>query len=219
MKNLLIVANWKENKTVDESLQFMDEFKNAYSPRDGVSVIICPSFTSLSTLFQFVLENSTMLMLGAQDVSEFETGAHTGEISANQIAGLAKYIIIGHSERRAMGETDERIEKKILNTSAAGLTPILCVQNENTHVPPGVEIVAYEPIEAIGSGHPDTPENADYVAGELKQKNPEIKYVLYGGSVTDENANQFTLQENINGVLVGGASLIAETFSKIIKNA
>ena len=219
MHNLLIIANWKENKTVDESLEYMEEFKSAYVSREDIKVIICPSDTSLSALFQFVLENSLKVFLGAQDISEFEEGAHTGETAADQVKGLAQYVIIGHSERRAMGETDETIEKKILNAKAAGISPILCVQSENTHVFPGVEVVAYEPIEAIGTGNPDTPENAQNVASMIKSKNPEVKYVLYGGSVTSENVSGFTNQQNLSGVLVGGASLDAPEFSQIIKNA
>lgn len=219
MKNLLIVANWKENKTVDESLQFMEEFKNAYTARDDTRVIICPAYTSLSALFQFVLENGTKISLGVQNVSSFEEGAHTGEISAEQVKGLSEYVIIGHSERRSMGETDEEIEKKILNAKAAGLTPILCIQNENTHVFPGIEIVAYEPPTAIGTGNPDTPENANSVAVQVLAKNTGVKFVLYGGSVTPDNVGGFTNQEKISGVLVGGASLDPQKFSQIIKNA
>lgn len=219
MKNLLIVANWKENKTVDESLQFMDEFATIYSPREGCDVVICPPATSLSAVFQFVLENGVKISIGAQNVSSFGEGAHTGEIAADQVKGLAQYVIIGHSERRAMGETDEMIEKKLLNAKGVGLVPILCVQNENTHVFPGVEIVAYEPIGAIGTGNPDTPENADSVASQIRNKNPWIKSVLYGGSVTSENVGAFTRQENLSGVLVGGASLDAKGFSQIIQNA
>lgn len=218
MKNLLIVANWKENKTVDEALNFAQEFKNSYVPKENAQVVICPSLPSISALFQFVLENSLNVFLGVQNISAFEEGAHTGEVSAEQVKGLVKYVIVGHSERRAMGETDETIEKKILNSKEADLTPILCVQDENTHVFP-VEAVAYEPIGAIGTGNPDTPENADRVASVIKQKNPEIKTVLYGGSVTAENVNNFTKMENIDGVLVGGASLDAAQFSQIIKNA
>ncbi len=219
MKNLYIVANWKENKTLDESRQFMEEFKNIYTPREEAKVIICPPATSLSAIFQFVLDNSTKVSLGAQNVSQFEEGAHTGEIAAGQLKGLAQYVIIGHSERRAMGETDEIIEKKILNARTCDLIPILCVQDENTHVFPAVEIVAYEPIAAIGTGIPDTPENADHVARQIIEKNNNVRYVLYGGSVEPENINGFTTMENICGVLIGGASLSAQKFSQIIQNA
>lgn len=219
MKHLLIIANWKENKTIDESMQFMDEFSKLYSPREEAEVIICPPFTSLSALFQYILENSTKVSLGAQNISSYEEGAHTGEIAADQVKGLAKYVILGHSERRAMGETNELIEKKLLNASGVGLMPILCVQDENTHIPMGTMIVAYEPVAAIGTGNPDTPENADQVAGKIKGRNQSVKHVLYGGSVIPENVNTFTSKQNISGVLVGGASLDAQKFSQIIKNA
>ncbi|MBI3070091.1 MAG: triosephosphate isomerase [Candidatus Levybacteria bacterium] len=99
------------------------------------------------------------------------------------------------------------------------LTPIFCIQNEDTFIPEGVKIVAYEPVEAIGTGNPDTPENAEKVARVIKNTHKDVMYVLYGGSVTSANISGFTKMPSIDGALVGGASLDAKEFTKIIQNA
>lgn len=212
MRNLFIVANWKENKTKEEAKEWMREFHKVYQKRDNVTVIICPSFLSLPTVSDYALSNDLGVEVGAQNISVFNTGAHTGEVSASQVAELARYVIVGHSERRKNGETDEQVSEKINNA-------ILCVQNQNIQVPDGAKIVAYEPIEAIGTGNPDTPENAEKIAKEIKMKNSWVESVLYGGSVTSQNVSTFTNMEEISGVLVGGASLNPNEFSEIIKNA
>ena len=158
------------------------------------------------------------IKIGAQNVSPFGEGAYTGEINAKQIKDFAEYVLIGHSERRKnFAETDDMLKKKTEISMNNGLKPIFLVQSKNAIIPQGVEVVAYEPVFAIGSGNPDTPENADEVAGVLKSENEY--QVLYGGSVTPENVRNFTSKANINGVLVGGASLDPEEFYKIIENA
>lgn len=219
MKNLLIVANWKENKTVTEAIKFLEDFKASYEPRENVTVVICPSVLEVSEVKNFIESRNLKVEVGVQDVSEYKEGAHTGEISATQAAEFAKYVIIGHSERRALGETDDEIARKITNAKSARLIPILCVQNEDTPIAENTQIIAYEPIGAIGTGNPDTPKNAERIAVLIKEKNANIKYVLYGGSVTGENVQNFINMPNISGVLVGGASLNAASFSSIIKNA
>jgi triosephosphate isomerase len=134
------------------------------------------------------------------------------------LAKVVEYAIIGHSERRQnFGETDEELKEKVDKARASDIMPIFCVQNENTQVPPGVKIVAYEPVEAIGTGNPDSPENAQKVAAAIKDKNKEVESVLYGGSVKGENVKSFTSMQDISGVLVGGASLDPDSFLSIIK--
>ncbi|HVZ12771.1 MAG TPA: triose-phosphate isomerase [Patescibacteria group bacterium] len=219
MVNLFIVANWKSNKTIEDTNNFLNEFKDLYIARDDVQVVICPPYLSVSTLSNFIATNNLKIDSGVQDISPFDDGAFTGEVSASQIKELVKFTIIGHSERRKyFGETDELLSKKCEKAQSAGIEIIFCVQNEDTPIPQGVKIVAYEPVEAIGTGHPDTPENADRVAAVIRAKH-EGGIVLYGGSVTAENVNQFTSCVNIGGVLVGGASLNPSGFSSIIKNA
>lgn len=219
MKNLFIVANWKENKTVDSAIKFLEEFKTALTPREDITTVICPPFTLVPMVSEFIKTNNLSIEVGVQNISSFEEGAHTGEISAAQAAEFASYVIVGHSERRAIGETDDVVARKSSNATAARLTPILCVQGGTTPVPPGVKLVAYEPVEAIGTGNPDTPGNAQKVAAAIKEKNSGVVSVLYGGSVTSENVINFTNMPDISGVLVGSSSLDPYEFSSIIKNA
>lgn len=219
MKDLYIVANWKENKSEEEALDFLEEFSKVYQPRPNVNVVICPSYLSLPAVSNFIKDHDIVVETGTQDISKLSEGAHTGEVSAIQASEFAVYSIIGHSERRKLGETDEDISKKVELAVKYNIKPIVCVINENVPIPDGVKIVAYEPIEAIGTGNPDTPENANRVAAEIKSKHNEVLHVLYGGSVTSINVHNFCEMENIAGVLVGGASLDPAEFSSIIKNA
>lgn len=180
-------------------------------------VIIAPSFTFLSDFSKAFM--GTNIKIAAQNLSPFDEGAYTGEVNAKQIKDFATYVIIGHSERRSnFKETDEILESKVSLAIKYGLTPIYCVQDEKTRVPQGVKIIAYEPIFAIGSGTPDTPENAQEVYNSFVSKDINT-VVLYGGSVTAENINSFTKNGKIKGALVGGASLNPLEFIKIIKNA
>jgi len=219
MDSLFIVANLKSNKTYDEAKLWLETFgridKNILQDK---KIVICPSFTLLE-LFKSSLPNDLPnVILGAQSVSSLDEGAYTGEVNAKQVKDFADYVIIGHSEeRKLLNESDETLTKKVNLSIQNGLLPIYCVQDKDTFIPQGVTIVAYEPLFAIGSGTADTPENANKVAGEIKQKGSY--QVLYGGSVNSENIKSFISEENISGVLVGGASLEAEEFIKIIQNA
>lgn len=214
---LYIVANFKSHKTEEEAHKWLDEFKNFKLPA-GKKVIICPPFTLLPLFNKFIKENLPEIYLGAQNVSPFDEGAYTGEENAKQIKEFADYVLIGHSERRQnFNETDEILAKKVEVSIKYEITPVFLVQSAENLIPNGVKIVAYEPVFAIGSGTPDTPENADKTAEEIKS-GKELE-ILYGGSVRPENVYDFTSRQFISGVLVGGASLSAEEFIKIIQNA
>lgn len=241
MKNLCIVANWKENKTAAESIGWLREISNQISPplgevslaslrspapdgagqsgplADNKKIIVCPPFISLAAFSEFIKSNNIKIELGVQDVSKFPEGAHTGEVSAREAAEFVKFAIIGHSERRANGETDEDVKKKVEEALKYSVEPIVCVVSENIPVPQGVKIVAYEPVEAIGTGAPDTPDNAERVASDIKSKHTHVLQVLYGGSVNPDNVKNFTNMEHLDGILVGGASLNPQEFSSIIK--
>src|SRR3989344_9143980 len=209
MRKLFIVANWKANFTTFEARKWFEEIQdsNLEIKNDNKEIIICPSFTLLAYAKHNIQVLDLSWKVGAQDISEFSQGAHTGETNGKQIRELADYVIIGHSERRQnFNEDEEILLKKINHAKANGLKVIFCVQGKETIIPEGVEIAAYEPIDAIGTGHPDTPEKANDLAGYFKA-NFKIKAVLYGGSVTSENVNNFTDMQNIDGVLVGKASL------------
>lgn len=228
MKKLFLVANWKANKDIAEMYSWFISFLNSdfitwlheEEKKHDKTIIICPPFTVLSEIVIFLSSHSLKipLFLGAQTISSFESGSYTGEVTGHMLEELVTYVIIGHSERRQMGETFEDIEKKVQLALSHNLIPIVCVQDIHTPVPEGVKIVAYEPVNAIGSGNPDSPEHANEVAMYFKESK-NILYVLYGGSVTSKNVASFTRQEYINGVLVGGASLEPDAFSLIVKNA
>lgn len=229
MKKLFLVANWKSNKTLSEAHSFLISFLNAEFVKwlhtnsqheTKKQIILCPSFTLLPDLAHLLSEYPTLpIKLGAQNISAFDTGAHTGEEAAVQVAEFAQYVILGHSERRQeQGETDEIIAQKVKAAREYNLEPIVCVQGKKTPIPKNVHIVAYEPLDAIGTGHPAIPERAEEVAISLKKQH-HISYVLYGGSVTPDNVHSYTSQPAIDGVLVGGASLKPDVFSEIIKRA
>jgi triosephosphate isomerase len=222
MKKVLIVANLKSNKNENEAKNWLETFKKIKELNLDLSqkeVIVCPSFTQLFSFFSYFSSNNIPASLGAQNISPYDEGAFTGEVNAKQIKDFAQYVLIGHSERRKnFAETEDMLTKKVEISLKYGLTPIFLVQGKETPIPQGVKTVAYEPVFAIGTGNPDTPENADAVAGEIKSKTKELR-ILYGGSVKSENIKSFTAKANIDGVLVGGASLDAEGLLKIIQNA
>lgn len=212
-KNIWIIANWKSNKTIQEALDWIAKVGPQIPKAENLKVVVCPTFSVLSEVKKAVTVGNFPLMVGVQDLSPFEAGAYTGEESASLLKDLADLSILGHSERREnFGETDEMIAKKVEQALQSKIIPLVCVQDASTPVPRNCRLVAYEPIFAIGTGNPDTPENASEVALSF-----EGLEVLYGGSVSAENVKEFVSQENINGVLVGGASLDAEEFIKIIK--
>lgn len=220
MKQVSIVSNLKSYKTEEEAkswLQEVLEIKNL--ALTNKRIIVCPPFTLLSFFNSYIKQNGLKIELGAQNVSQFDQGAYTGEENAKQIKEFADYVLIGHSERRTnFNETEDILAKKVEMSITYGLTPIYLIQSQDNLIPNGVEIVAYEPIFAIGSGNPDTPESANLVAAYLKKKSPKYN-ILYGGSVTSKNVHDFIQMENISGVLIGGASLNSREFIQIIKNA
>lgn len=213
----LVIANLKANFTWDEMVAWLDQV----SPRTQVfagTVIVCPAIPYLAAIATKIKSADLKVKLGAQDISMFEQGPYTGEFAASQITSFCQYAIIGHSERRQnFGENDDVLAKKVENAKSANLEPIFCVQDENAIVPQGVELVAYEPIFAVGTGNPDTPQNAYNVSHKLKEKGNYT--VLYGGSVTGENVKAFLKKDIIDGVLVGAASLDPESAIDIIESA
>lgn len=250
MRIPFVAGNWKMNKTVADARTLVSEMLNGLSAVAGVEKVLCPPFTSLSTIA--ALLQGTDIGLGAQNMHWEAKGAFTGEIAPAMVAEFCKYVILGHSERRAyFGETDETVNKKLLAAQAAGLTPIVCVgetlaQYEagqtsdvvGRQVRAGLKgldssfvsrlVVAYEPVWAIGTGKASTGENANAVVRDVIRpalaelygaENAQRVRVLYGGSVTAANAAEFFSQPEIDGALVGGASLKAEEFIAITRAA
>lgn len=227
----LVVANLKANKTWDEVSSWIDSVAQTAISFTG-TIIFCPSHSFLAAAFAKISQNSLNLKLGSQDISRFEQGAYTGEIAASQIADLAKYAIIGHSERRRyFGETDEQVIEKVKLLLASKITPILCVSDFkqlDTYITKGKVIIdnaakivfVYEPPGAISGGgafRSDSPENANEQTDAIREKIGQKIITLYGGSINSENAHQFFSQENIDGGLVGQASLNPQAFIQILK--
>jgi triosephosphate isomerase len=222
----LIVANWKLNPT---ALKDAQKLCSSISTKAKNIIVLCPPTIYLSRI--------NYPRLGAQDCFWKEKGAFTGQTSPVQLKDLKiKYSIIGHSERRAAGDTDEVINLKLKALLEHKITPILCVGFGTTVKQDDLEvvdmlksqlsqdlfgvdlakiIVAYEPVWAIGTGLNASPEHAEKIAIFIKSKY-HIGKVLYGGSVNVQNAKNFLSQQHIDGLLVGGASLIAGQFNQII---
>lgn len=203
----LIVANWKCNPTTLEEAKKI--FKKANFP--GAEVVICPPFIYLSSLGA----------KGAQDCFWEEKGAYTGEISPKMLRDLGvEYVIIGHSERRKyFKETDETINKKMKAVIKAGLKPILCI-DKISQLPAKKQkglIIAYEPLFAIGTGKPCSPERAKKMRILIQRKIGKNIKILYGGSVNSQNAKDYIKKASFSGLLVGGASLKPQEFLDIIK--
>ena len=225
-KFIWIIANWKSNKTIAEALEWVEKVGPNVSKGENLRIVVCPTFSCLSEIKKIIQVNNFPLMIGSQDLSPFGVGAYTGEESAILLSDLIDLSIIGHSERRKnFHESDVMIAKKMQQAMDNQVTPLLCVQSEETPVPDNATMIAYEPIWAIstgltntpGVGRADTPEDANKVAGFFKQKYGSKLEVIYGGSVNSQNVKGFITQANINGVLVGNASLNALEFIKICK--
>jgi len=245
MRIPLIVGNWKMNTTVTEATRLVHEMLDRLDKIAGVEKVLCPPFISLVAI-QELLKGSSV-KLGAQNMHFEVKGAFTGEISAVMLTGLCEFVILGHSERRQyFGETDELINKKILAVLRNGLKPIFCVgekleENEAgktkeiiarqmsqglSNVKPTPDIViAYEPIWAIGTGRAASGEQAAATIKFIRNMLSKLWNVnaardlriLYGGSVTSSNIGEFISQPEIDGALVGGASLKAEEFVSIVE--
>lgn len=222
MGKVLIVANLKSHKNENEAKNWLESFKKIEELNLDLSqkeIIICPSFTQLFSFFSYFFSNNVNASIGAQNVSPFDEGAYTGEVNAKQLKDFATYVLIGHSERRGnFNETEEMLTKKVEMALKYGLIPIFLVQGKDNIIPEGVKIVIYEPVFAIGTGNPDTPESAETNAAAIKATRTDL-IVLYGGSIKPANIKSFTEKPNIDGVIVGGASLEAKELLKIIQNA
>jgi len=244
----MIAGNWKMNKTEAQAISLVRVLMQWARSYSSVEVLICPPFTSLSTLNKLLV--SSPILLGAQNISDQPTGAFTGEISATMVAEFCTHVILGHSERRAYyGEENVLINRKLKAAISADLIPVLCVGEVLTERDAGKAaqvishqlqealsgihledptkmIIAYEPVWAIGTGRSASPEEiSDLIARVIR---PTLSglwgegisqgiRVLYGGSVNSKNAGGFFNAAEIDGALVGGASLTAEKFLGIIE--
>lgn len=222
MEKPLIVANWKATKTIEETNNWVQGIKNNLENITFAQIVICAPYICLSTLAN--LFKDTNLKIGSQDVSRFEKGAYTGEITAEMLGGLVQYCLVGHSERRKnFGETDKDVNSKIQNLAKFQIKPIVCISEESQveslkEVGEFVDTVVYEPIFAIGTNRPDTPENASKMAQIIKNFLANSVKVIYGGSVDQTNIGNFISESEIDGVLPGRSSWKAENFLTMIEN-
>ena len=249
-RKLIIAGNWKMNKTVDEALALVRGLKIELATCKEVDIVICPPFTALDGVSKAVID--TVIRVGAQNMSENNTGAYTGEIAAVMLKEFSvRYVILGHSERRQyQKESDALISKKALAAHAASLKPIVCVGETLTEREGGQmekvlqtqvhgslagltaeqmeeTVIAYEPVWAIGTGKTATTEQAQeahayirkLLVGLFNEKVAKYVRIQYGGSVKASNARELMSQPDVDGALVGGASLDARSFSDIIKNS
>lgn len=219
-KNIWIIANWKSNKNIAEALEWIETVGPQIHKRENLKVVVCPTFVCLEEVKKAILVGGFPIIVGSQDLSPYDDGAYTGEETARILRDLVDLSILGHFERRKnFGETNDMVADKVNQARQYNIEPLVCVQDDGTPVPSGVKLVAYEPIFAIGTGNPDTPANAEEVAQTIINKCGEEVEVLYGGSVTSENAGAFLKQVNISGLLIGRASLEADEFIKIVEIA
>ncbi len=243
----IIAGNWKMNTTPSEATALVDAMRQRLEAIQGVEVVLCPPFVSLAGV-RSRLEGSPILA-GAQNMYFMDKGAFTGEISPLMLRGLVDYVILGHSERRQyFGETDDLVAKKVRAALDRGLKPIMCVgerlneyeagQTEEVvtrQVKGGLAgvdglaglVIAYEPVWAIGTGKPATGGGANQVIGMIRRvvgsmfgaRAAEAIRIQYGGSVTPDNIREFMDQPEIDGALVGGASLKADSFVEIVRQS
>jgi triosephosphate isomerase len=248
----IVAANWKMHKTHLEAIQSVQKLSYLVDKDDAerVEVVVCPPFTALRTVQTLIDSDRLVFGLGAQDVHWEDEGAFTGEISAPMLVALkVGYVIVGHSERRAMfDETDESVSKKVRAVLAHGMTPIVCVGETLKERDVGATddrvtaqvraalagvdrshamrlVVAYEPIWAIGTGRNAEPSDAGQVIGLIRQTIADVfdggvaqaVRIQYGGSVKAGNIRDFMAHPEIDGALVGGASLDPEELALIVK--
>ncbi|MCX6151464.1 MAG: triose-phosphate isomerase [Ignavibacteriales bacterium] len=251
MRKKIIAGNWKMNNDISATKNLINELKTKLQNENlQTGIIICPPFTSLETASTLVY--GTKILLGAQNMHFEDSGAFTGEISANMLKNAGcTFVILGHSERRTIfNESDELINKKMKKALSATLKPIFCVgetlqQREEgitetiikTQIVEGLKdikeneleniIIAYEPVWAIGTGRNATPQQAQEVhlfirtlISKLYSDSAAQNMVIqYGGSVKPDNAKELLSQQDVDGALVGGACLKADSFISIIKSA
>src|SRR4051794_16683113 len=248
----LMAGNWKMNLNHLEAIALVQKLAFTLAPEDyeAVEVVVLPPYTDLRSVQTMVDGDKLLIKYGAQDVSQYDNGAYTGDISGSMLAKLGcAYVVIGHSERRQFhGETDELVAAKVQAAYNSDITPILCVGEQleirqaGTHVAHVLAqldgalasldaakartiVIAYEPVWAIGTGEVATPDDAQEVCGAIRSRLKKVydgdvasaARILYGGSVKPDNIAGIMAQSDVDGALVGGASLDADQFAGIVR--
>lgn len=249
-RKTIIAGNWKMNKTPSETKAFAEQFKAILPKTKWCDIVVCVPTVDLSAAVRAFKDSR--IAVGAENVYFEKSGAYTGEISADMLADLGvRYVIVGHSERRALfGETDEIVNKKVLAALEAGLNPIICVGESLAQREMGVTmelialqvksalagvsaeqmrrcVIAYEPIWAIGTGKTATADQAEEVCGQIRKVIGEVygeavaeaTTIQYGGSMNAKNCEELLSKKDVDGGLIGGASLKAPDFAVIVNAA
>ena len=249
MRSFLVAGNWKMNGSNAVNAELVDGIIAGMPASDSVELLICPPFPYLGAMAARI--DGSRLMLGAQTLSEYDSGAHTGEVAPSMLVEMGcKYVLVGHSERRAIyGEDNATVAAKYAAAQKVGLTPVLCVgetleerqagqtesiidQQLNAVLDTagiasvGSAVIAYEPVWAIGTGQTATPEQAQdvhahirHVIGAQDENIAAGVQILYGGSVKGDNAAGLFSMPDIDGGLIGGASLKSDDFLAIAEAA
>ena len=250
MRKTVIAGNWKMNHTPAQTKEFITALAPMVAGKDACDIVLCVPFVDIATAVEAA--RGSNIHIGAQNVHFKESGAYTGEISAQMLCECGvEYVIIGHSERRQyFGETDETVNLRTKAALAAGLKVILClgevlaerqsgITNEIVSMQTKLDlagvtaeelknvIIAYEPVWAIGTGLTATPEQADETCGVIRDTVAALYgaeaaadiTIQYGGSMNDKNAAELLSKENVDGGLIGGASLKTDAFTAIVDAA
>ena len=250
MRKTVIAGNWKMNMTPSQTKAFITELAPKVAGLDKCDIVLCVPFVDIATAVE--ASQGTNIKIGAENVHFAESGAYTGEISADMLKEIGcEYVIVGHSERRQyFGETDETVNLRTKAALAKGLKVILCLGEVKEERLSGITdevvsmqtkldlagvsaeeiknvIIAYEPVWAIGTGLTATPEQADETCGVIRATVAKLYgdvvaeeiTIQYGGSMNENNAEQLLVKENVDGGLIGGASLKTDKFTAIVKAA
>ncbi len=244
MRTPLIAGNWKMNTTISEAMALVSAMQKELEAVGGVEKLVCPPFISLKAVSELLAKSP--IKVGAQNMHYEDKGAFTGEVSPLMIKDICSYVIIGHSERRQYFNDDAYINNKVKAAIKYGINPLLCIgekleenqsgltvdvlERQLEQALAGVEhignlVIAYEPIWAIGTGKSASAEQANDTIGAIRQKAASLYgkdaasniRILYGGSANAENIAELAGQPEIDGALVGGASLKPEQFISMVK--
>ena len=248
-RKTIIAGNWKMNMTASDTKKFAEDIKAIMPRAKWCDVVVCVPFVNIPTALKAFKD--LRISVGAQNLFYEKSGAYTGEVSADMLKDLGvKYVIIGHSERRAMGETDADVNAKVLAALNAGLKVIICVGESLQQREEGVTeelvrmqtkialrdvtaeqmanvVIAYEPIWAIGTGKTATADQAEEVCAQIRKVIGEVygeavaeaTTVQYGGSMNAKNCEELLSKKDVDGGLIGGASLKAPDFAVIVNAA
>jgi triosephosphate isomerase len=221
---MIIVANWKSNKTPMQALAWLEQFLEHYRPHPDLEIIIAPPMMSLVPMSALLKQKTTStISLAAQDISPFPLGSYTGAVAAEMVRDLVSYVIVGHAERRRyFHETNQEVANKAMEAAVVDIIPIVCVDLPYAgaqlaaldQLDSDKMIIGYGPVEAIGIDIPQPFDKAAAAVGAIHEILPDSP-ILYGGSISSRNITSYAQIPGIAGLMVGTASLQAEDFASL----